>query len=140
MPAALSLHGLSKWFGDVKAVHRLSLEIEEGQICTLLGPSGCGKTTTLRMIAGLERPDEGEIYLKGSPIVSVSRGVYVNPEKRNMGMVFQSYAIWPNMTVFKNVSYPLELRKVNAATTKEKVRKALSLVAWKGLRTVQRLI
>ncbi len=133
MPAALTLHGLSKWFGDVKAVHRLSLEIEEGQICTLLGPSGCGKTTTLRMIAGLERPDEGEIFLKGRPIVSLSRRIFVNPEKRNMGMVFQSYAIWPHMTVFKNVAYPLELRKVNKQTIKEKVRKALNLVGLEGL-------
>ena len=106
MAAVLTLNGLSKFYGEVKAVDRLSLEIEEGGIFTLLGPSGCGKTTTLRMIAGLERPNEGEIYLKGRPVVSVNKGIFVNPEKRNMGMVFQSYAIWPHMTVAKNVSYP----------------------------------
>ncbi|MDE0211445.1 MAG: ATP-binding cassette domain-containing protein, partial [Boseongicola sp.] len=85
MASALSLKGVSKWFGDVKAVDRLSLEIEEGSVFTLLGPSGCGKTTTLRMIAGLEWPDEGEIVLKNRTIVSVERGIFVNPEKRNMG-------------------------------------------------------
>jgi len=133
MPAILTLHGLSKAYGEVKAVSRLSLEIEEGEIFTLLGPSGCGKTTTLRMIAGLERPDEGEILLKGRPIVSVDRGIFVNPEKRNMGMVFQSYAIWPHMTVAKNVAYPLQLRRVDRPTIREKVHKALSLVGLEGL-------
>ncbi len=133
MPSVLSLHGLSKAYGEVKAVNRLSLEIEEGEIFTLLGPSGCGKTTTLRMIAGLERPDEGEIFLKGRPIASVDRGIFVNPEKRNMGMVFQSYAIWPHMTVAKNVAYPLQLRRVDRPTIREKVHKALSLVGLEGL-------
>ena len=133
MAAVLTLNGLSKFYGEVKAVDRLSLEIEEGEIFTLLGPSGCGKTTTLRMIAGLERPNEGEIFLKGRPVVSVNQGIYVNPEKRNMGMVFQSYAIWPHMTVAKNVSYPLQLRRVARNTVKEKVSKALALVGLHGL-------
>jgi ABC-type Fe3+/spermidine/putrescine transport system ATPase subunit len=130
---ALALRHINKWFGRVKAVDDLSLDIESGQLFTLLGPSGCGKTTTLRMIAGLERPDGGEILLKGQPIVSVNRRVYVPPEKRNMGMVFQSYAIWPNMTVFKNVAYPLELRKVNSSVIKEKVNRVLELVGLAGL-------
>lgn len=130
---ALTIRHITKWFGRVKAVDDLSLDIESGQLFTLLGPSGCGKTTTLRMIAGLERPDAGEILLKGQPIVSVSRRIYVPPEKRNMGMVFQSYAIWPHMTVFKNVAYPLELRKVSSAVIKEKVNRVLSLVGLEGL-------
>lgn len=133
MVAILSLHGVTKLYGKVRAVDSLSLEIGQGQIFTLLGPSGCGKTTTLRMIAGLERPDEGDIELKGRPIVSVTRGVFVNPEKRNMGMVFQSYAIWPHMTVFKNVAYPLQLRRVRRAEIREKVRKALNLVGLEHL-------
>jgi iron(III) transport system ATP-binding protein len=133
MPAALTLRGVSKWYGAAKVVDGLSLEIQEGEFFTLLGPSGCGKTTTLRMIAGLERPDEGDIFLKGRPIVSVERGIYVNPDKRNMGMVFQSYAIWPHMTVQKNVAYPLEVRRFDRATITEKVRKALSLVGLEKL-------
>ena len=133
MAAVLTLHDISKTYGEVRAVDRLSLEIEEGEIFTLLGPSGCGKTTTLRMIAGLERPDEGEIILKGRPIVSVNRGIFVNPEKRNMGMVFQSYAIWPHMTVAKNVAYPLQLRRVDRPTIRKKVHQALSLVGLEGL-------
>ena len=133
MPSVLTLHGLSKSYGEIKAVDRLSLDIEEGGVFTLLGPSGCGKTTTLRMIAGLERPDEGEILLKGRPIVSVDRGIFVNPEKRQMGMVFQSYAIWPHMTVAKNIAYPLKLRRVDRATIREKVGKVLELVGLEGL-------
>jgi ABC-type Fe3+/spermidine/putrescine transport system ATPase subunit len=130
---ALALSGISKWFGKVKAVDNLSLEITAGQLFTMLGPSGCGKTTTLRMIAGLERPDAGEIFLKGRPIVSLSRRIFVPPEKRNMGMVFQSYAVWPHMTVYQNVAYPLELRKTSPATIKEKVLRVLSLVGLEGL-------
>lgn len=130
---ALTLRNVTKSFGKVKAVDNLSLEIEAGQLFTLLGPSGCGKTTTLRMIAGLERPDRGEILLKQQPIVSVRRRLFTPPEKRKMGMVFQSYAIWPHMTVFKNVAYPLELRRVNSAIIKEKVSKVLSLVGLEGL-------
>jgi iron(III) transport system ATP-binding protein len=130
---ALTLQGIVKRFGRVKAVDNLSVEIQAGQLFTLLGPSGCGKTTTLRMLAGLERPDEGEIYLKGRPIVSVSKRIYVPPEKRNMGMVFQSYAIWPNMTVFQNVAYPLELRRVSSAAIREKVLKVLGQVGLEGL-------
>ena len=133
MTAALSLKGISKWFGDVKAVDRLSLEIEEGSVFTLLGPSGCGKTTTLRMMAGLEWPDEGEIVLKNRTIVSVERRIFVNPEKRNMGMVFQSYAIWPHMTVFKNVAYPLQLRRHSHSEIRKRVLKALELVGLGGL-------
>jgi ABC-type Fe3+/spermidine/putrescine transport system ATPase subunit len=130
---ALALRGISKSFGSVKAVDNLSLNIQTGELFTLLGPSGCGKTTTLRMVAGLERPDEGEILLKGRTIVSVSRRVFVPPENRNMGMVFQSYAIWPNMTVFENIAFPLKLRKVNRSSIKERVSKALSLVGLEGL-------
>ncbi|MBI2986195.1 MAG: ABC transporter ATP-binding protein [Deltaproteobacteria bacterium] len=133
MAAALTLRGITKSFGPVKVVDDLSLEVEEGQLFTFLGPSGCGKTTTLRMIAGLERPDRGEILLKGRTIASHSKRIHLNPEKRNMGMVFQSYAIWPTMTVFQNVAYPLELRKMSRAVIKEKVRRVLSLVGLEEL-------
>ena len=100
----LKLHDIYKRFGTVNAVNGVNLEIQEGEFFTLLGPSGCGKTTTLRMVGGLEEPDRGEIHLGDGCLVSTSRGVFVNPEKRNMGMVFQSYALWPHMTVFENVA------------------------------------
>src|SRR5499433_1838950 len=103
--------GLVKTFGSVVAVNDLTFAAKAGEFLTLLGPSGCGKTTTLRLIAGLEQPDAGEIRV-GSRVVSSSEaGVFVPPERRGMGMVFQSYAIWPHMTVFENVAFPLrELR------------------------------
>jgi iron(III) transport system ATP-binding protein len=98
--------GLTKRYdGGVAAVDRLDLTIHDGEFLSLLGPSGCGKTTTLRCLAGLERPTDGEIRFDGTPVVA--RGVFVPPEQRHMGMVFQSYALWPHMTVFGNVAYPL---------------------------------
>src|SRR5579859_6579178 len=106
----LRLELVSKLFGSVRAVNRVELEVRRGHVFTLLGPSGCGKTTTLRMVAGLDRPDEGRIVFSGKLVADASRRVFVPPHKRNMGMVFQSYAIWPHMTVFENVAYPLELR------------------------------
>src|SRR5947208_16764627 len=103
--------GLVKTFGTVVAVNDLSFEAKAGEFLTLLGPSGCGKTTTLRLVAGLERPDRGEIQVGGRPLSSTESGLFVPPERRGMGMVFQSYAIWPHRTVFENVAVPLrELR------------------------------
>lgn len=115
------------------AVGDLSLEIQEGEIFTLLGPSGCGKTTTLRMIAGLETPDEGSIYFRDRPIVITSQRHFVPPERRNVGMVFQSYAIWPHMTVEENVAYPLRLRRLPRNEIRERVEHALQLVGLNGL-------
>jgi len=95
---------------NVRAVRDVSFEVEKGKFFTLLGPSGCGKTTTLRSIAGLERPASGEISVNGRVIFSSSRNISVALNKRNFGMVFQSYAIWPHMTVFQNAAFPLEVR------------------------------
>ncbi len=100
------LESLSKHFGRVKAVDNVSLKIKKGEFLSLLGPSGCGKTTTLRLIAGLETPTSGEIFFEDKPVTKIS------PSKRNVAMVFQSYAIYPHMTVFKNIAFPLEVRKV----------------------------
>ena len=100
----LRIENLSKTFDRVVAVDRINLEIAEGEFFTLLGSSGCGKTTTLRMVGGLEKPDGGAIYLGDRCLVSQERRSYIKPEKRDMGMVFQSYALWPHMTVFENVS------------------------------------
>lgn len=133
MTNVLTLQGVSKRFGTVKALEAYSLEVRQGEVFTLLGPSGCGKTTTLRLVAGLENPDSGEIHYAGMPIVSVARRLFTPPHKRNMGMVFQSYALWPHMTVYENVSYPLRLRRVSSGEARKKVREVLDLVGLTGL-------
>src|SRR6266850_1663627 len=112
--------GLVKTFGTVVAVNDLSFEAKAGEFLTLLGPSGCGKTTTLRLVAGLERPDRGEIQVGGRPLSSTESGLFVPPERRGMGMVFQSYAIWPHMTVFEPLAFPVEgLREALAEVLRE---------------------
>jgi len=125
------LKNLTKKFGDVTAIAGVSLEIEDGKITSFLGPSGCGKTTTLRLVAGLEDPTEGEIFIDGE-LVSTS-GWIKPPEDRNLGMVFQNYAVWPHMTVFQNVAYPLKLRHQSKGTIEEKVNRTLELVGMGGL-------
>ena len=107
--------------------------IQRGEVFTLLGPSGCGKTTTLRLVAGLERPDAGEIMLRGRIVASAAPALFVPPHKRNLGMVFQSYAIWPHLSVFENVAYPLRLRGTPAAALRERVTGVLDLVGLHGL-------
>ncbi|HEV7265489.1 MAG TPA: ABC transporter ATP-binding protein [Falsiroseomonas sp.] len=107
--ARLLLEGLTKRFGQVTAVNGISLDLASGQVLSLLGPSGCGKTTTLRMVAGLERPTAGRIAVGGEVVADSTR--HVPPEARGMGMVFQSYAVWPHMTVFDNVAFPLRQRR-----------------------------
>jgi ABC-type Fe3+/spermidine/putrescine transport system ATPase subunit len=129
----LSLDGVSKLFGAAAAVDGASLSVQRGEVFTLLGPSGCGKTTTLRLVAGLEHPDAGEIALRGRVVASAARRLFVPPHRRNLGMVFQSYAIWPHMTVFENVAYPLELRGARRAAIREKVARVLDLVGLTGL-------
>jgi ABC-type Fe3+/spermidine/putrescine transport system ATPase subunit len=125
----LQLSGVSKVFGGAPVVDNVDLQIRSGEIFTLLGPSGCGKTTTLRLVAGLETPDAGEILLQGQPMASPRRGISVPPHKRDIGMVFQSYAIWPHMTVFENVAYPLQARGVAASAIRQRVHDALGLVS-----------
>src|SRR5205809_4351628 len=116
----LSLKNVSKRYDSTPAVADVCLEVERGEFFGLLGPSGCGKTTTLRLIAGLETPDSGEIIYQSIVVASRERGVFVPPEKRHMGMVFQSYAIWPHLTVFENVAYALKIRRVKANVIREK--------------------
>ncbi len=112
----------------VRAVDGVSLEAPQGQILTLLGPSGCGKSTTLRCVAGLERPDDGEILFDGRVVFSRAKRTFIPPDRRNVGMVFQSYAIWPHLTVFENVAYPMKVRRVPHREVAERVRAALALV------------
>jgi iron(III) transport system ATP-binding protein len=135
----ISIRGLRKWFdsrrGRVEALRGIDLEIAEKEFCVLLGPSGCGKTTTLRSVAGLEKPDAGELEIAGTLVNSPTKGVYVPAEKRDIGMVFQSYAIWPHMNVFNNVAFPLikGRRKVAKDQIVPKVHAALKLVQLEGL-------
>jgi ABC-type Fe3+/spermidine/putrescine transport system ATPase subunit len=127
---AVSLRGLWKTYSGSAnpAVQDLKLDVYDGEILTLLGPSGCGKTTTLRMVAGLETPDAGDIYFGEEAVVMTSRRLNLAPNKRNVGMVFQSYAIWPHMTVAENVEFPLRARRFPKREIKERVIRALDLV------------
>ena len=124
----ISLTGVTKRYprGTTNAVDGLDLMIDHGDFMCILGPSGCGKTTTLRMIAGLEQPTAGSISVDGRVLDSVERGVFVPPERREMGLVFQSYALWPHMTIRQNTEYGLRLRKIARA---ERVRRADEVMA-----------
>jgi iron(III) transport system ATP-binding protein len=122
----LKLRGLEKRFGDVAAVAGLDLELKQGEFVSLLGPSGCGKTTTLRMIAGFIEPTAGLIEMDGQVLSSPSGAL--PPEKRQMSMIFQSYAVWPNMTVAQNVAFGLELRKLPREEVKKRVAEILDVV------------
>ena len=126
--ASIEVKDLVVRYGKVLAVRGVSLSVAAGEHLTLLGPSGCGKTTTLRAIAGLEKPESGEIRIDGAVVYSSSPRVQVPPEKRGLSMVFQSYAIWPHMTVFDNVAYGLRVRRVSDRELAEKVKWALELV------------
>jgi len=131
---AVSLRGLWKTYpgGASPAVKNLSIDVNDGEILTLLGPSGCGKTTTLRMVAGLEHPDAGDIFFGEQSVVLTSKRIFMAPDKRNVGMVFQSYAIWPHMTVAENVAFPLKARRFPKNEINARVLKALDLVGLSG--------
>lgn len=133
MNSFLKVQHFVKRFGNVLAVDDVGFDVAEGEVLTLLGPSGCGKTTTLRIIAGFEVPDQGEASIAGRTIVSTQQRVYLPPEKRDMGMVFQSYAVWPHMTVAENVAYPLKLRRVTSSEIRQRVGDVLDLVGLSGL-------
>jgi len=127
MPS-VTLTGVGRHFGALKAVDSVDLAVEHGEFVTLLGPSGCGKTTTLRMVAGLEQNDSGSITIGGRLVSDAASALFVPPDQRKLGMVFQSYAIWPHMTVFDNVAYPLSVRHVAKAEIRARVMAALTLV------------
>jgi len=123
----ISLQGLGKTFGDTAAVHDVTLNLPAGSFTALLGPSGCGKTTLLRLIAGFEQPSSGAVLFDGETIADFSS--MVPPERRNLGIVFQSYALWPHMDVAANVSYPLKGRGLSRSEIDRRVREALDMVS-----------
>ena len=129
----VSVRDLVKCYGDVRAVDGVSFDVYGGEILVILGPSGCGKSTTLRTLAGLERPDSGEIVLNGKVVSAPEKGIFVPPEKRNTGMVFQSFAIWPHMTVGDQVALPLKVRGHSRQDRRERVAKMLDFVDLGGL-------
>ena len=117
---------VTKRFGVVTAVDRLNLKIDKGECFSMLGPSGCGKTTTLRMVAGFEDLDEGEIHVGDRLLSSKKGGYYLPPEKRDFGMVFQAFAVWPHLSVYENVAFPLRIRKLPAGEMERRTRDALA--------------
>jgi spermidine/putrescine ABC transporter ATP-binding subunit len=124
---ALELLAVRKAYGEVAALHEISLRVAEGTLLFLLGPSGCGKTTTLRIVAGFIRQDGGQVRIRGQNVDGVP------PERRNLGMVFQNYALFPHLTVFQNVAFGLRMRKVLPSAVRERVRRALELVRLGGM-------
>ena len=129
----LEVRGLCKRFGSVPAVAEVSLTVPAGAFLTFLGPSGCGKTTVLRLLAGLELPDAGLIRLGGRTVFSHGEGVFVPAGDRGLGLVFQSYALWPHMTVFENIAFGLQVRRQDRAAIAEAVRRALAYMQLDGL-------
>jgi iron(III) transport system ATP-binding protein len=128
--AFIEIQSLFKRFKKVVAVNHVTLEVAQGEMLTLLGPSGCGKTTTLRCIAGLEKPDQGDIVIDGSPMLSQG---FVPPSKRGIGMVFQNYAVWPHMKVFNNVVYGLKLQGISKEEIRQRAGQVLEMVGLQGL-------
>lgn len=126
--AELKFQGLTKTFKGAPALRGIEAEIASGEFVALLGPSGCGKTTLLRLTAGFEAPDGGSLSLGGQVLADAARpGVFVTPEERNIGIVFQSYALWPHMSVARNIAYPLEVRKIPRAEREARVAEAMAI-------------
>ena len=132
MSTTIAIKNLSKHFGKVAAVNNVSLTIESGSFLTLLGPSGCGKTTLLRCVAGLEDPDGGEIYIGDKLVFSHAKGVSVPAGKRELGMVFQNYALWPHMKVDKNIAFALEIQKLGKEEMQKRIQQSLAEVKMDG--------
>ncbi|HKE64465.1 MAG TPA: ABC transporter ATP-binding protein [Micromonosporaceae bacterium] len=132
---AVRLESITKTYRGAAspAVNNVTLDVPDGQFVTLLGPSGCGKTTTLRIVAGLENADSGKVFFGDKPIVDTSRRLHVRPDRRNVGMVFQAYAIWPHMTVAQNVAFPLHAHKYPRKDIRKRVSETLELVGLGGL-------
>ncbi len=141
MSAQIILKNVTKRFttktlGDIVAVDNFNIKVNEGECFAFLGPSGCGKSTTLRMIAGFEDLSDGEIELCGKPVSIKKKNLYVPPEDRGLGMVFQAFAVWPHMNVYENVAFPLRIQKMNKVDLDKKVREALRHTSLEGLENI----
>ena len=132
METTIIIKNLTKKFGDVVAVNDISLTIEPGTFLTLLGPSGCGKTTLLRCISGLEDPDDGEIIIGDTLVFSRKKGISLAPGQRDLGLVFQNYALWPHMNVYKNITFALEIQKLSKEDMDKRVKESLAEVQMSG--------
>jgi multiple sugar transport system ATP-binding protein len=132
MSTSITIKNLTKRFGKVVALDNVSLNVEPDSFLTLLGPSGCGKTTLLRCVAGLEDPDGGEIYIGNELVFSHAKGISLPPGKRDLGLVFQNYALWPHMKVSKNMSFALEVQKLPRAEINKRVKESLAEVKMQG--------
>ena len=126
--SGVKLEHIYKRFGKVTAVGDFNIEVKDGEFVSFLGPSGCGKTTTLRMVAGFEKPTEGTITIGDTVMSDASKGFFMAPENRGVGMVFQSYAVWPHMNVIDNVAYPLKIQKVPKEERLKRVMNILEVV------------
>ena len=129
----IRVEGISKSYGNHQVHKDLTLSIERGECFTLLGPSGCGKTVLLRLIAGFEAPDAGRITIDNTVVTDPAAGIHIPPDQRGLGVVFQDYAVWPHMTVFENVAYPLKIAKRSENELKNRVMEIVELVGMKGL-------
>ena len=132
METSITIKNLTKRFGNVIAVNNVSLDIKPGSFLTLLGPSGCGKTTLLRCVAGLEDPDGGEIYIGNKLVCSYERGISLPPGQRDLGLVFQNYALWPHMKVYQNMTFALEIQKLPRDEIEKRVKASLAEVQMEG--------
>lgn len=131
--ASIRFEHISKAYGKHQIHCDLNLTINDGECFTLLGPSGCGKSVLMRMLAGFENPDKGKIYIGDRLVADGESSVLVTPDRRNLGVVFQEYAVWPHMTVFDNIAYPLKIKKESKAQIEEKVMRIVNTVNLKGL-------
>jgi iron(III) transport system ATP-binding protein len=125
--------GLTKRFGKIIAINNVSLNVRKGEIFVIIGPSGCGKTTLLRSIAGLEVPDKGTIVIDGEAVFDSVKKIFISPERRNIGMVFQTFAVWPHMTVYDNIAYPLKHKGLPRDEIKRRVLETLEMTKLEGL-------
>ncbi len=131
--STVTFEHIGKSYGDVQVIKNVDLKIKDGDFVSFLGPSGCGKTTCLRMVAGLETNTTGRLFIGETVVNDPTNSINLAPEKRHVGMVFQSYAVWPHMNVFDNVAYPLRVAKVSASELQERVAKILKVVELDGL-------
>lgn len=130
--ANVKLEDITVKYGDKTVLNRFSLDIKDGEILGIVGPSGCGKTTILRALCGFVKPDEGEVYINGEPMYSKKKRINIAPEKRGIGVVFQDYAVWPHMSVWKNVMYPLKKHKIPKEEAEKRAKFALEQVHLSG--------